>query len=240
MCSEKGWIRTLRGHLTDFSGLHFKEGDRSKFVLSSHTTDRLLLLRTGGKFFTLERRQLPGGRGHGEPLRLMIDLEAAEGIADRCSPPAGRPAAACRLDGNGFIAPEEEVPRQYPQGQAGDERQAAGRGDAGVRVPAAADHLAVIGDNRKLVIFPLDQVPEMARGRGVRLQKYKGGSLSDARAFRLGRRPVLGRFIRPKLDRDGAGDWLGERAQAGRMPPKGFPRSNRFEELRSQRPASAN
>jgi topoisomerase IV subunit A len=235
VCSEKGWIRTLRGHLQDLSGLQFKEGDRGKFVLRGHTTDRLLLLSHSGKFFTLDVARLPGGRGHGEPLRLMIDIEAAEGIAALLLHRPGGRLLLAASDGNGFIAPEEECLANTRKGKQVMNVKPPAEAALAIPVPAEADHLAVIGENRKLVIFPLDQVPEMARGRGVRLQKYKEGGLSDAKAFRLADGlswiDSSGRtWTVTTLD-----DWLGDRAQAGRMPPKGFPRSKRFEEMRPQR-----
>jgi topoisomerase-4 subunit A len=239
VCSEKGWIRTLRGHLQDLSGLQFKEGDRSKFVLFGQTTDRLLLLSHSGKFFTLEVARLPGGRGHGEPVRLMIDLEAAEGIAALLIHRPGGRLLLAASDGNGFIAPEEECLANTRKGKQVMNVRPPAEAALAIPIPATTDHLAVIGDNRKLVIFPLEQVPEMARGRGVRLQKYKDGGVRDAKAFRLADGLSW-------LDSSGRtwtvmalDDWLGDRAQAGRLPPKGFPRSNRFEELRPQKPPSA-
>jgi topoisomerase-4 subunit A len=169
----------------------------------------------------------------------MIDLEAAEGIAALLlHRPDGRLLLAAS-DGNGFIASEEECLANTRKGKQVMNVKPPAEAALAIPVPPDADHLAVIGENRKLVIFPLDQVPEMARGRGVRLQKYKEGGLSDAKAFRLADGlswiDSSGRtWTVTTLD-----DWLGDRAQAGRMPPKGFPRSKRFEEMRPQRPASA-
>ncbi len=239
VCSEKGWIRTLRGHLQDLAGLQFKEGDRSKFVLFGQTTDRLLLLSHSGKFFTLEVAKLPGGRGHGEPVRLMIDLEAAEGIAALLIHRPDRRLLLAASDGNGFIAPEEECLANTRKGKQVMNVKAPAEAALAIPVPGDADHLAVIGENRKLVIFPLEQVPEMARGRGVRLQKYKDGGLSDAKAFRLADGLSWINSSARTWTVTALAEWLGERAQAGRAPPKGFPRSNRFEELRLQRPATA-
>ncbi len=239
VCSEKGWIRTLRGHLQDLTGLQFKEGDRSKFVLFGQSTDRLLLLSHSGKFFTLEVAKLPGRRGHGEPVRLMIDLEAAEGIAALLIHRPDRRLLLAASDGNGFIAPEEECLANTRKGKQVINVKAPAEAALAIPVPADADHLAVIGENRKLVIFPLEQVPEMARGRGVRLQKYKDGGLSDAKPFRLADGMSWIDSSGRTWTVSALNEWLGERAQAGRAPPKGFPRSNRFEELRPQRPTTA-
>ena len=191
---------------------------------------RLLVLASDGKIFTLEAAKLPGGRGAGEPIRLMADLdESAEIVAvwlyARGREDAGRDqrrARLCRRPGRDAVVDA--------QGQGGPQRRRAGA-SARLATPASGDHVAMIGENRKLLVFPLAQTPEMARGKGVRLQRYKDGGLSDARVFKLAEgmtwRDSAGRaFTVAKADLK---DWIGDRAEAGRLPPKGFPKSNRFE-----------
>ena len=185
VCSEKGWIRTMKGHLEDVSGLTYKDGDKGQFTFHAMTTDKVMLFSSSGKFFTLEVGKLPGGRGHGEPVRLMCDLDAADSIVSLFVHRAGHQAAAGLDRGRRLHRAGGRVRRQHPQGQAGAERQGAGRGLRLRAVPEDATHIATIGENRKMIIFKRAEVPEMARGKGVRLQKFKDGGLSDAQAFKL-------------------------------------------------------
>ncbi len=223
--SQKGWIRSVRGHQTDTSDVKYKEGDREQLMLHAETTDKLLLFATNGRFFTLAADKLPRGRGYGEPVRLMADLgNESDVVALRKHDPEGRLLIASE-DGRGFVVKEADV---VAQTKSGKQVLNLGEGtEAKVCVPVAGDMVAVIGDNRKLLCFPLDEVPEMTRGRGVILQRYKGGGLSDVSVFHMeaGLSWRLGDRMRTETDLTA---WLGKRAQAGRLPPKGFPRSNRF------------
>ncbi len=227
VCSEKGWIRAAKGHLEPQAAadLKYKEGDREKFVLHAQSTDKLLTFGTNGRFYTIGVDKLPGARGHGEPIRLMIDLGNDQDLVTMTVFRGGRKFLVASLEGRGFVVPEDEVVAQTKNGKqvlnVGEGEEAA----ICVEVPANADHVATIGENRKLLVFPLEQVPEMTRGRGVILQKYKDGGLSDARAFRLADGLIWQSRTKTKADLQ---EWLGERAQAGRMPPPGSPRANRF------------
>ena len=228
VCSEKGWIRALKGHIEDLSGLAFKEGDTGKFVEKAETTDTIMLFASSGKFFSLDAGKLPGGRGHGEPVRLMADLEATDDIVALFVHRPGRKLLVAASDGSGFIVPEDDCVATTRKGKQVLNVKAPVEAQACRVIADDADHIAVIGENRKLLIFKRADVPEMTRGRGVRLQKYKDGGLSDVQGFK--RKDGL-----TWIDSSGRtfnvtdlGDWVGERAQAGRLPPKGFPKSNRF------------
>ena len=228
VCSQKGWIRAMKGHLEDASGLSFKDGDRARFVIHAQTTDKLLLLASSGKFYTLDVNNLPGGRGHGEPVRLMADMDPADGIvALFVHNPKGRLLVASS-EGNGFVVSEAACIANTRKGKQVLNVKLPGEAQCCSSVPEGADHVAVIGENRKLLVFPLDELPEMNRGKGIRLQKYKDGGLSDARAFVL----ADGLSWRDSSGRtwtvNDMTEWLGKRASAGRMPPKGFPRNNHF------------
>jgi topoisomerase-4 subunit A len=224
--SERGWARALKGHVDDLTALAFKEGDRLKFWVHAQTTDRLLLLATGGRFFTLAADRLPGGRGAGEPLRLMIDLGEDEAIAALMVHRPGGKLIVAASTGHGFVVPEDAVVAMTRKGR--QVLNVAAPAEAVLAAPAGGDHVAVLGDNRKLLIFPLAELNEMTRGRGVRLQRYARGGLADAKAFSardgLTWIDASGRTFTVSDFRE----WLGARAQAGRMVPKGFPRSNRF------------
>ena len=225
ICSHKGWIRTMRGHVEANGDLKFKEGDRARFALHAETTDKLLLLGTNGRFYTLGVDKLPGGRGHGEPLRLMIDLGNDQDIVALFVHQPGRKLLVASGDGRGFVVPEEEVVAQTRAG-----RQVLNLGEGGEAAVCAVvegDHVAVVGENRKLVIFKLAEVPEMTRGRGVILQKYKDGGLSDVKVFRLKEGLTWKSGERTRTETD-LRPWIGSRAQAGRLPPRGFPVNNKF------------
>ncbi len=224
--SEKGWIRSIRGHQTAPDSLSFKEGDRLKRLVRAQTTDTLLLFATNGRFYSLAADKLPGGRGHGDPFRLIVDIEDASDAVELFVHEPGRKLLVASTSGHGFVVPEDEVVAMTRKGKqvlnvtTGDE--------AVLCAPVDGDSLAVIGDNRKLLLFPLKELPEMTRGKGVRLQRYKDGGLSDAKTFK--KKDGL-----PYLDSAGRAfvmgdlrDWWGTRAQAGRLPPKGFPKSGKF------------
>ncbi len=228
VCSEKGWIRAMKGHLTDLSALTFKEGDRAGYVFNALTTDKLLAFASSGKFYTFGADKLPGGRGHGEPLRLMADLDAADDIIALFVYGTGRSLLIAASDGRGFVVPEDEVIANTRKGKQVLNVKLPIEAQTCSLVPDGADHVAVVGENRKLLIFPFADLPQMNRGTGVRLQKYKDGGLSDAKAFKL----VDGLTWQNSSGRtwtiSDLGEWIGQRAQAGRLPMKGFPRNNRF------------
>ena len=226
--SEKGWLRALKGHPEDLSKLEFKQGDELKRVIKAWTTDKLVLLTTNGKFFTLEAGALPGGRGHGEPVRLMIDLEENHDIVEMFVHDATRKLLVVSTAGYGFIVSEEEVIASTRKGK--QILNVTEPDEARVCVVAEGDYIATIGENRKLLVFKLEEVNEMTRGKGVILQRFKDGGLSDARVFKktdgLTWVDTAGREF--ALSWSELREWVGERAQAGRLAPKGFPRSNSF------------
>lgn len=226
LCSSKGWVRSLKGHQEDVSDAKYKEGDRERFVVHAQTTDKLLVFATNGRFYTLGVDKLPGGRGFGEPLRLLTGLPNDQDIVGLLVHQPGRQLLVASSDGRGFVVPEDEVVAQTKNGK--QVLNVSTGVEAVVCRPTEGDHIAVIGENRKLLIFPLDELPEMTRGRGVMLQRYKDGGLSDAKAFSLADglswTAGAGR-IRTESDLRA---WVGKRAQAGRLPPSGFSRSNKF------------
>jgi topoisomerase IV subunit A len=229
--SEKGWIRALKGHVTDLSNLQFKADDGLRQWFHSETTAKLLMLVSSGKVFTLEASKLPGGRGFGDPVRLMADIEEDSHIVTLWPYVAGTKllmVSTGENDVRGFVAPSDELLANTKKGK--NVLTVDGKWKAVLAVPVSGDHIAIIGENRKLLAYPLSEVPEMARGKGVRLQKYKDGNVADAKTFTLadgltwtssdGRTYTVGK---PELD-----EWLGKRAEAGKLPPKGFPKGNRF------------
>ncbi|ANH03733.1 MULTISPECIES: DNA topoisomerase IV subunit A [Shinella] len=226
--SEKGWIRALKGHIADTSGLQFKEGDALKVAFPAQTTDKVLIMTTGGKVFTLGADKLPGGRGHGEPLRIMVDMENDQDVLTAFVHDAARKVIVASQAGNGFVVAETEMVANTRKG-----KQVMNVGmpdEAKLVVPVRGDHVAVVGENRKMLVFPLAQLPEMSRGKGVRLQRYKDGGVSDLRCFAIADGLTwddsAGRnFVRSK---DELTEWMGDRASAGRTVPKGFPRSGKF------------
>ena len=225
ICSEKGWIRVMKGHQLDPQKVTYKEGDKARFVIEAETPDKLLLFATNGRFYTLPIDKLPGGRGHGEPVRLMIDLSNDQDIVSLFVHRPERKLLVAASDGRGFVVPEAEVLAQTRTGrqvlnvQGGVEAQAV--------VIAEGDTVAVVGGNRKLLLFPLADLPEMTRGRGVILQKYKEGGLSDVKVITLksGLSWSYGGKMRQETQ---LSEWIGQRGQAGRIAPKGFNSRNRF------------
>jgi topoisomerase-4 subunit A len=224
--SEKGWIRAVKGHADNPDDFKFKEGDQLKVTLRCSTTDKILAFASNGRFFTLGGDKLPRGRGHGEPLRLMVDLpNDADIMLLMIYRPATRLLVASS-GGKGFLVKSEEVLAQTRSG-----KQILNLGDgetAAFCLPVGSqDSVAIIGQNRKLLLFKLDEIPEMVRGRGVILQKYRDGGAADIKLFTLatGLSWALGEKTRTETN---LLPWLGKRATAGRMPPVGFPRNNRF------------
>ena len=226
VCSQKGWIRAMTGHIALDRELKFKDGDGPRFIFHAETTDRLLVFGSNGRFYTLSAASLPGGRGMGEPLRLIVDLPNEAAIVDLFIHDPKRRLLVASSAGDGFVVPEAEVAAQTRAGKQVLNLRAPTR--AKICRPVTGDHVAVVGENRKVLVFPLDELPEMTRGKGVRMQKYKDGGLSDARCFTLAnglswRDPAGRTRTETALD-----EWLGKRASAGRMAPRGFPRDNRF------------
>ena len=228
VCSKMGWIRAMKGHIDLSSEMKFRDGDEGRFLFHAETTDKLLVFSSAGRFYTLSAAGLPGGRGLGEPLRLMVDLPNEAEIVDLfIHRPEGRLLVASSA-GDGFLVAEADV---VAQTRAGKQVLNLGEGVTArvcVAVAAGDDAIAVVGENRKLLIFAMDELPEMGRGKGVRLQKYKDGGLADVRSFAraagLSWRDPAGR-TRTEAD---LAEWDGKRASAGRMAPRGFPRDNRF------------
>ncbi|MGI9483866.1 MAG: DNA topoisomerase IV subunit A [Hyphomicrobiales bacterium] len=228
VCSEKGWIRAMKGHLTDFSELSYKDGDRSRFAFHAETTDKLLALSSSGKFFTIGADKLPGGRGHGEPLRMMVDVEAGDDvIALKVHQPAARLIVAAS-DGRGFVVNESDVIANTRKGKQVLNVKTPVEAQAASTVAEGDDQLAVVGENRKMLIFPLSDVPEMTRGRGVKLQNYRDGGLSDVKTFKLTEGLTWQDSSGRTWTVTDLREWIGKRAQAGRLPPKGFSRNNKF------------
>jgi topoisomerase-4 subunit A len=225
LCSEKGWIRAAKGHLGADADLRYKEGDRARFLIPAWSTDKLVIFGTDGRFYTLGVDRLPAARGHGEPLRLMIDLGNDQDVVAAFVHKPGRKLLVAAKDGRGFVVPENDV---IAQTRAGRQVLNLGEGVAAAACATAeGDHVAVVGENRKLIVFPLSELPVMGRGRGVILQKYKDGGLSDAKTFNLTEGLTWASGERTRTETD-LRAWLGKRAQAGRLPPAGFPKTNRF------------
>ena len=229
--SEKGWIRTLRGTVSDLSGVAFKTDDGPKFAFPAETTSKCLVFATNGRFYTLDAAKLPGGRGHGEPIRLFADLEQEADVVAVFRHQGGRKFLVASTEGRGFVVPEDECLANTRKGK--QVLNVAMPDEARAIAVVEGELVAAIGDNRKMLVFPLEQVPEMTRGRGVRLQRYKDGGLSDVKAFKveegLSWTDAAGRAFSLTLKE--LADWRGNRADAGRLAPKGFPRSNTFSQL---------
>ena len=223
--SDRGWIRAAKGRVEDPSELKFKEGDKLGFLVPAETTDKLLIFASDGRFFTVGCDKLPSARGHGEPLRLMLDLDDKTDIIDLFPYRAGSKRVIASKEGYGFVMPEEEA---ISARRAGKQVLNVGAKGAAFAMPATGDHLGVVGDNGKILIFPLAELPEMSRGKGVKLQTYREGGLRDAIIFNeaegatwidpAGRTRVWTEWK----------DWLARRAAAGKLAPKGFPTSKRF------------
>ncbi|MCG8507502.1 MAG: DNA topoisomerase IV subunit A [Sphingomonadales bacterium] len=228
VCSAMGWIRGIKGHVALDEPLKYKEGDEGRFVLHAQTTDKLLLFASNGRFYTLGADKLPGGRGHGEPVRLMIDLPNEDAIVALFVHRPGSRVLVASSEGRGFLAEADALIASTKNGKQVMNVKDPVRAVA--CLAAEGDAVAVVGDNRKLLVFALDEVPVMTRGRGVILQRYKGGGLADVTVFnradglswRMG-----GSGERTRTEHDLA-VWEGKRANMGRLPPKGFPKNNKF------------
>lgn len=226
--SQKGWIRALKGHVADLAAVSFKGDDALRLSFFTETTAKILVLASNGKVFTIEASKLPGGRGFGDPLRLMADLDEGAEVVTAFPHRAGARFLVVGSDGRGFVAPSDDLVATTRKGKL------LLNVDTGVRavicVEAAGDHVAIVGENRKLLVFPLTELPEMSRGKGVRLQRYKDGEVADAKVFTLSEgltwKDTSGRTW--TVTGDDLKEWIAHRAEAGRLPPKGFPRNNRF------------
>jgi topoisomerase-4 subunit A len=223
--SQKGWIRAQRGHLADGAELKFKEGDRLEFLLRCESTDRIALLSTNGRVYTIKASDIPRGRGDGQAIRLLAEMTNEDGVLNLFLPDMLGKYLVASSAGRGFILPGIELTSERRAGKTilalkpGEEWAAC--------VPAKGDHVAVIGQNRKLLVFALAELPEMPRGAGVQLQKYKDGGLGDVKVFAIAQGLTwrLGDKTRTETK---LAEWLGTRATAGRLPPNGFPKSGKF------------
>jgi len=226
VCSEMGWVRAMSGHIPLDRELKYKDGDGSRFIFHAETTDRLLVFGSNGRFYTISASTLPGGRGMGEPLRLMVDLPNEAEIISFFIHQPDRKLLVASTAGDGFVVPESDVIAQTRTGK----QVLNVRGDVSALtcVTVEGDHVACVGENRKVLVFPIEELPEMGRGKGVRLQKYKDGGLSDVRTFlREAGLSWLDPAGRTRTETE-LEEWSGKRASTGRMAPRGFPRDNKF------------
>lgn len=226
--SEKGWLRAMKGHLADFSTLTFKEGDKLKLAFHAETTDKILVGTTGGKFYTIGANTLPGGRGHGEPIRIMVDMENDQDILTAFVYDSTAKLLLASHEGYGFMINESEIIANTRKGKQIMNVKLPDELKICMRV--IGDTMAIVGENRKMLVFPLTELPELSRGKGVRLQKYKDGGVSDIRTFAIDQ----GLTWQDSADRtftrskEELLEWTAARATAGRMVPKGFPRTGKF------------
>lgn len=229
LVSTMGWIRAMKGHVADLSSVQFKGDDSLKISFHTETTAKILVMADNGRFFTLEASKLPGGRGFGDPIRLMVDLDEGADFVTAFPYKPGSKLFLARSDGRGFIAPTDDIVANTRKG-----KQVINLDEPAVAKLCAevvGDHAAIIGENRKLLVFPVSEIPEMARGKGVRLQRYRDGGISDIKTFNL----AEGLTWKDTSDRiwtvsaEDLLEWLAHRAEAGRLPPKGFPKSNKFQ-----------
>jgi topoisomerase-4 subunit A len=227
--SERGWVRALRGHVTDLSSVTFKSDDALQFHFHAETTSKCVFFASNGKFYTIEAAKLPGGRGHGEPVRLFIDLEQDASIVAAFKHQGGRKFLLGSAEGKGFVVPEDECLANTRKGKQVLNVKAPDKAVAITLVEG--DLVAAIGENRKMIVFPINQVPEMTRGAGVRLQRYKDGILSDIMTFPSKGDGMTwfdsaGRTQITPLKELAA--WRGNRGDAGRVKPDRFPKNNKF------------
>ncbi|MEM9969344.1 MAG: DNA topoisomerase IV subunit A [Pseudomonadota bacterium] len=226
VCSQMGWIRAMTGHIDLTRELKFKDGDGPRHIFHAETTDRLLVFGSNGRFYTVSAANLPGGRGMGEPLRLMVDLPNEAQITALFVHRPDRKLLVASSAGDGFIVAENDVVAQTKSGK--QVLNVRGAVTARVCKPVAGDTIATVGENRKVLVFPIEELPEMSRGKGVRLQRYKDGGLRDATVFRLAEGLSWYDPAGRKRTQMALTEWMGKRATAGRMAPRGFPRDNTF------------
>ncbi|MGH1403345.1 MAG: DNA topoisomerase IV subunit A [Alphaproteobacteria bacterium] len=228
ICSAQGWIKAMKGHGHKPAEIKYKEGDRGQFVIEAQTTDKLVIFATNGRFYTLGCDKLPSGRGFGEPLRIMVDIPNDANICIMRLHEPERKILLASTDGRGFVVRSDDVVAQTKTGK--QILNVSGSVEAAIcrYIDDNDDHIAVIGKNRKMLVFPLDDVPEMSKGKGVILQKFKDGGLSDAKSFNL-EEGLSYKYGSGSTTVDDITPWIGKRAGAGRLPPNGFPKSNRFD-----------
>ena len=226
VCSSMGWIRAMNGHIDLTRELKFKDGDGPGLIFHAQTTDKLLALASNGRFYTILASSLPGGRGMGEPLRLMVDIPDEALIVNLITFSPGQKLLVASSTGDGFIVTHDDVVAQTKSGKQilNTKREAVAK----VCHNICGDHVAVVGENRKVLIFPVSEIPEMVRGKGVRLQKYKDGGLSDITTFNLSEGLTWLDPAGRTRSETNLEDWTGKRATAGRMAPRGFPKNNKF------------
>jgi topoisomerase-4 subunit A len=225
--SEKDWIRSVKGHVENISDMKFKDGDNHRFSIHAETTDKLLIFATNGRFYTIGCDKLPGGRGHGEPLRLMIDLTNGHDVLDIFIFKGGRRVVVASEVGRGFIVEEDNLIAQTRNGKQvlniKDQEEASHM----LMIQEGHDHIAVLGTKRKLLIFSLDELPTMGRGQGVILQRYSQGGLADINTLNL-EKGLTWKTAGGVRTETNINNWVGKRAQAGHVPFKGFPKANSF------------
>ncbi len=225
--SAKGWIRAMKGHGINSNDMKYKEGDREQFVMEAQTTDKIALFASNGRFYTITGDKLPAGRGYGEPVRLLVDIPNDADIVQMMIWQGDRKILVASRDGKGFIVSSNEILAQTKNGKT--IMSVSDNGDAQICkwLDPKDDHIAIVGTNRKMLVFKLDQIPEMAKGKGVILQKYKDAEISDVKTFNMKQGLTFTSGTR-EMSVSNVKEWLGERAQVGKLPPNGFPRSNRF------------
>ncbi len=225
--SAKGWIRAMKGHGINSNDMKYKEGDREQFVMEAQTTDKIALFASNGRFYTMTGDKLPAGRGYGEPVRLLVDIPNDADIVQMMIWQGDRKILVASRDGKGFIVSSNEILAQTKNGKT--IMSVSDNGDAQICkwLDPKDDHIAIVGTNRKMLVFKLDQIPEMAKGKGVILQKYKDAEISDVKTFNMKQGLTFTSGTR-EMSVSNVKEWLGERAQVGKLPPNGFPRSNRF------------
>ncbi|WP_332065501.1 DNA topoisomerase IV subunit A [Bartonella sp. CB189] len=226
--SEKGWMRALKGHLSDYTILSFKAGDYLKLAFPAFTTDKIVMISTSGRFFTINANILPGGRGHGEPIRILIDMDDEDDIFTAFVHNAQEKRLLVSSHGNGFIVPEAEVISNTRKGKQVMNVKSPDKVKLCILVEG--DHIAVVGENRKMLIFSVQEIPEMNRGKGVRLQRYKEGGICDVKTFNLLEGLSWQDTAERNFNRQSSEltEWIGTRSGAGRLVPRGFPKSGKF------------
>lgn len=226
--SSQGWIKALKGHGHNGADIKYKDGDRGQFMIEAQTTDKLVVFATNGRFYTLGCDKLPAGRGFGEPLRIMVDIPNDANVMMMTLHQPERKMLLASTDGRGFVVNSNDILAQTKTGK--QVLNVSGKVEAAIcrYMDDGDDHVAVIGKNRKMLVFPLSDVPEMSKGKGVILQKFKDGKLSDAKSFNL-EQGLSYKYGSGSTTVDDITPWIGKRASAGRLPPNGFPKSNRFD-----------
>ncbi|MCB1532491.1 MAG: DNA topoisomerase IV subunit A [Alphaproteobacteria bacterium] len=228
ICSKMGWVRAMKGHGHDPKDFKYKDGDRGGFVIEAQTTDKILIFATNGRFYTLGGDKLPSGRGFGEPVRIMVDLPNDADIVDVMVFEPEKKVLVAATSGHGFIVKSDDLVAQTKNGK--QILNVSGKAEARLCKAVAVDHdhIATIGKNRKMLVFALEELPEMSRGKGITLQKFKDGGLADAKTFKM-EQGLEYKYGAGMTKVDDISPWIGKRAQAGRLPPNGFPKSNTFD-----------